>query len=231
MSTSNQIDEVNEVAREDLAIAAQQTDATATTDATPAEKLPPLIRNRDYMLLWSGQFVSNLGTSMSGIAFPLLILALTNSNTTLAGIAGALGSVPYLIFSLPVGALIDRWNRKRVMIICDTFRALNTASIPIALALNVLTVPQLFVNTFIEGSFFVFFNLAEVAALPRVVDKRQLPQASAHNEAGGIASFLIGPPLGGFLFGSVNRAFPFLADAISYGVSVFSLLFIRTEFQ
>ena len=88
------------------------------------------------------------------------------------------------IFSLPVGALIDRWNRKKVMIICDTFRALNAASIPIAIFFNSLSVWQLLVNAAIEGTFYVFFNIAEVASLSRVVSKKQLPQASAQNEAG-----------------------------------------------
>jgi MFS family permease len=203
----------------------------------PAQKLPPLLRNRDYMLLWSGQVVSALGSSMANLVFPLLILALTTNaefpqgNTALAGFAGALASLPYLIFSLPVGALIDRWDRKRVMIVCDILRALNAATIPAAIFLNSLTIWQLFANAFIEGTFFVFFNIAEVAALPRVVNKKQLPQASAQNEAGFIAAFLAGPPLGGFLFSSVGRAFPFIADAISYGASVVSLFFIKSKFQ
>lgn len=200
-------------------------------------KLRPLIFNRDYMLLWSGQVISALGSGISGIVFPLLILAITTSianpqgDTVIAGLAGALGSLPYLLFSLPVGALIDRWNRKKVMMICDAFRALNSASIPIAIALNGLTIWQLLINAFIEGSFFVFFNIAEVAALPRVVNRRQLPQASAQNEGGGIAANLVGPPLGTFLFQSVNLAFPFVIDAISYAVSVVSLGLIKTEFQ
>jgi MFS family permease len=194
-------------------------------------KLPPLWRNRDYMLLWSGQVVSALGTGMSNLVFPLLILALTNNDTAIAGFAGAMQSVPYLIFSLPVGALIDRWDRKKVMIICDTLRALNFATIPIAIFFFEITVWQLLINAFIEGTFFVFFNIAEVAALPRVVDKRQLPQASAQNEAGFIAAFLAGPPLGGFLYQNVNRAFPFIADAVSYAVSVVSLFFVKTKFQ
>ena len=65
--------------------------------------------NRDYMLLWSGQIVSNIGTQVSQLAFPLLILALTGSAAQ-AGFAGALRALPYVIFSLPAGALIDRWN-------------------------------------------------------------------------------------------------------------------------
>jgi MFS family permease len=231
MSVDNQLDEVAEVAREELAVQGGVPSGTAAAPGGPDEKLPPLIRNRDYMLLWSGQVVSAVGSGMSGIVFPLLILSLTNNNTVLAGFAGALGSVPYLIFSLPVGALIDRWNRKRVMIICDAFRALNSASIPVALFLNALTPWQLLINAFIEGTFFVFFNIAEVAALSRVVDKRQLPQATAQNEGGFIAAQLVGPPLGGFLFKSVSNAFPFIADAISYGASVVSLMFIKAEFQ
>src|SRR5947209_7937685 len=87
--------------------------------APEQRKLPPLWRNRDYMLLWSGQLVSGLGSSASGIVFPLLILAITNSPAA-AGIAGALSMLPYALFSLPAGALIDRWDRKRVMILCDT---------------------------------------------------------------------------------------------------------------
>src|SRR5436190_12070862 len=89
-------------------------------------KLTPIWFNRDYMLLWSGQVISTLGSSASGIVFPLLILSLTGSPQA-AGIAGALGAIPYLIFSLPVGALVDRWDRKLVMILCDTGRALTLA--------------------------------------------------------------------------------------------------------
>lgn len=200
-------------------------------ETAPKEKLPPLFRNRDYMLLWGGQVISALGSGMSGLVFPLLILAITNNNTVLAGFAGALQSVPYLIFSLPVGALIDRWDRKKVMMICDAFRAANFATIPLALYFDSLTVWQLLANAFIEGSLFVFFNIAEVAALPRVVPKAQLPQASAQNEAGFIAAFLAGPPLGGFLYQNVSRMMPFIADAISYAVSVVSLFFIKTRFQ
>jgi len=239
MAASNPIDEVTEVAQEELAIEANAPDMEARQAPPPGEKekLPSLFRNRDYMLLWSGQLVSQVGSGMSSIVFPLLILAITTSiakphgDTAIAGFAGALGSIPYLIFSLPVGALIDRWNRKRVMMICDTFRALNSASIPIAIAFNGLTIWQLLINAFIEGSFFVFFNIAEVASLSSVVDKRQLPQATAQNEGGSIAALLAGPPVGTFLFQSVGRAFPFVADAISYGVSVASLSLIRTNFQ
>jgi len=112
-------------------------------EATTTAKRPPsLWRNRDYMLLWSGQMVSSIGTEVSTLAFPLLILALTGSPAT-AGFAGALRALPYLVFSLPAGALIDRWDRKRVMILCDSGRALSMISIPIALAFGHLSILQI----------------------------------------------------------------------------------------
>lgn len=187
-------------------------------------------RNRDYMLLWSGQLVSTTGSGVSQIAYPLLVLALTGSPAQ-AGIVGALSALPYLIFSLPAGALVDRWDRKRVMILCDMGRALSMASVPIAATLWHLTIVQLYITATIEGTLFVFFNIAEVACLPRVVPKEQIPSASAQNEGGTIAAYLISSPLGGFLYQSIGRTVPFLADAVSYAASVLTLAFIKTEFQ
>ncbi len=181
------------------------------------------------MLLWSGQVISNMGSQVSQLAFPLFILLLTHS-PVLAGLAGALRAFPYLVFSLPAGALIDRWDRKRVMILCDAGRALALASIPIAFAFGLLTIAQLFVVSFVEGTLYVFFNIAEVACLPRVVAKEQLPAANAQNLATDGITSLVGPPLSGLLYG-IASILPFLADAVSYVVSVLSLFFIKTEFQ
>lgn len=189
-----------------------------------------MLRNREYQLLRGGQFVSTLGSGISGIVFPLLILALTNSPAA-AGIAAALRALPYLIFSLPVGALVDRWDRRRVMIWCDAGRALTLASIPLALAFGVLTVWQLYLAAFIEGSLFVLFNIAEVAAITRVVPKSQLPEATAQNQAAyGIAG-IVGPSVGTWAYQAVSQAFPFVLDAVSYLVSVLSLALMRTRLQ
>src|SRR5262249_3214272 len=81
----------------------------------------PLWRNRDFLLLWNGQTISTLGTNMSTLALPLLVLALTHSPAQ-AGLLTAMRLLPYLLFSLPAGALIDRWDRKAVMICCDLVR-------------------------------------------------------------------------------------------------------------
>jgi predicted MFS family arabinose efflux permease len=182
------------------------------------------------MLLWSGQVVSTLGSTASSIVFPLLILALTNSPAA-AGVASALRAAPYLIFSLPIGALIDRWDRKRVMINCDVGRAIAVLSVPVAVWLDALTIWQIYVVAFVEGSLFVFFNIAEVAALPRVVPAAQLPQAAAQNEAAFGAVHIVGPSIGTFLYQTLGKSAPFIANAISYVMSVISLLLIKTEFR
>jgi MFS family permease len=187
-------------------------------------------RNPDFVLLWSGQVVSTLGSQVSGIAFPLLVLALTHS-PEVAGVTGALFTLPYVVLSLPAGALVDRWDRKRVMIVCDSVRAVNMASIPAALALDALTVWQIYLVALVEGAMFVFFNVAEVAALPRVVPRAQLAEANSQNLAAQATASLIGPAAGGFLFQAAGRAVPFLADAVSYAVSVAALLRIRSAFQ
>jgi len=190
----------------------------------------PLWRNHDYLLLRGGQGVSNFGSAVQGVVTPLLILAISHSPAQ-AGIAAALGSLPFFLLSLPAGALVDRWDRKWVMIVCDIGRTVATASIPIALWSGHLTVPLLYVVSGISGTFFVFFNLAETSCLPRVVTKEQLPAATSHNEAVDYASFILGRPAGGFLYQTIGQAAPFLANAVSFAVSAVSLLFIRTRFQ
>ncbi|MBF6591304.1 MAG: MFS transporter [Ktedonobacterales bacterium] len=195
----------------------------------PRDSAVSLWRNRDFLLLWSGQLVSSFGGEISSLALPLLILTLTGSAAQ-AGFAAALSAVPALLIGLPAGALIDRWDRKRVMIICDVLRALTLASIPLALALGRLTMLQIYLVSLVQGGCQLFFLLARLSALPKVVTRTQLPDAVARNEVSESAITLVGPPLGGAVFG-LGRAIPFLVDALSYAASVISLLFIRIPFQ
>lgn len=199
-----------------------------------SEETPPrrgsLWRNRDYMLLWSGQTISALGSSASSVVFPLLILAISGSPAA-AGIASALASIPYLLFGLPVGALIDCWDRKKIMMLSDLGRALSLISVPVAYAFDALTIWQLYITAFIEGTLFVFYSTAETASLPRVVPKYQLPSAYAQNQATDSVTYLVGPSIGAFLYQGVSRMAPFIVDAVSYLGSVVSLFFIKTPLQ
>ncbi len=186
-----------------------------------------LRQNRDYWRLWGGQVVSSVGSQVSGLALPLLILALTHSPAQ-AGLLAALRGVPYFLLVLPAGAFVDRWDPRRTMIACDTGRVLALGSIPLALALGHLHLWQLFAVTFIEGTLFVFFNQAESNCLVRVVPKNDLGAAVAQNQSGDGVCGLLGPSLGGLLYG-LGRGVPFLTDAVSYALSVAALLALRTD--
>jgi MFS family permease len=195
----------------------------------------PLWRNRDFLLLWNGQTISTLGTNVSTLALPLLVLALTHSPAQ-AGLLTALRLLPYLLFSLPAGALIDRWDRKAVMIRCDLIRCLAIGSVPLAFVLGHLTLIQLSIVTFLDGTAYVFFSLAQIAALPQVVSSDHLPQAYALDTTTEYIGTLVGPSLGGFIIGlapfvAAGASLAYLADCMSYLVSVISLLFIRVSFQ
>jgi len=176
-----------------------------------------------------GQSVSQLGSQISQFAFPVLVLAITGQPAW-AGFAGGLVVVPYLVFSLPAGALVDRWDRKRVMIICDMGRFVCLISIPLAIMIGHLTLMQLCISAILEGTFFTFFNIAESACLPRLVSSDQLGSAVSANQTLTSTSYALGPALGGILLG-LSRAFPFLVDALSYLISIGTLFGIKAAFQ
>jgi MFS family permease len=191
--------------------------------------LVPLRRNRDFVLLQVGQGLSTVGSSSSEIAYPLLVLAVTHSPPK-AGLVGFARLVPYGVFGLLAGVASDRFDRKRLMLVADAVRAVALASIVLALAFDQLSFVQITVVAFVEGTMFAVFNVAEMGALRSVVPARQLPVAAAAEQARIGTVELVGPPLGGALFG-LARSLPFLVDALSYAFSLGSLLAMRTPFQ
>jgi predicted MFS family arabinose efflux permease len=188
-----------------------------------------LWRNRDFLLLWSGQLISTTGSGITEIAFPLLVLAVTGSPAQ-AGLAGGLSMLTYMLLSLPAGALLDRWDRKRVMVFCDLGRAVSLGSIALALILGHLTLLHILLVVVVSGALWVCFDLAQLSCLPQVVAPEQLSEAMGQTQASTGIMNLLSPSLGAFLF-TVRSLLPFFVDALSYFASVGSLLLIRTPFQ
>jgi predicted MFS family arabinose efflux permease len=192
-------------------------------------ELLPLRKNRDFVLLQVGQTLSAIGSESTAIAYPLLVLAVTHS-PVMAGIVGFARVLPWALFGFLAGVAVDRFKRKRMMIVSDIVRAGAVTSIVVAVALHRLTFAQIAIVAFVEGTMYVFFNVAEIGALRSVVPSKQLPAAAAAEQARYSTVTIVAPPLGGALFG-IARALPFLADAFSYLFSLGSLLAIRTPFQ
>jgi Major Facilitator Superfamily len=189
----------------------------------------PLRRNRDFLLLQTGQLLSGIGTQSGLIAYPLLVLSLTGSAAK-AGVVAFARALSSTLLALPAGVVADRWNRRRLMIAADAVRVLAVGSLAAAIVLDRLDFWMVPVIAFVEGSGAAVFLAAEAGALRAVVPVRQLPEAAGARSGRQAAVWLAGPPLGGALFG-IARALPFLVDAISYACSTVSLLAMRTPFQ
>lgn len=194
-----------------------------------AVRLPSVWHNPDFRLLWSGQIVSSLGSQASSLAFPLLVLSATHSAAQ-TGLVAAVRGLSSLVLPLPVGVLVDRWDRKRLMILAELGRSIALGSIPLALVTGHLSLLLLAAVSLVEGALQNVFSLAGSACLLRVVSEEEVGDAIAFGSVGESISRLLGPSIAGLLF-TVDRALPFLADALSYVASAFSLVFIRPAFQ
>jgi MFS family permease len=189
----------------------------------------PLRRNAGFRMLWVGQLLSDSGSQIGLLAYPLLILALTHS-AVLAGVVGTARAITVLCVQLPAGALADRFDRRLTMIICDILRAALMALLGILIATHLASWPVVLIVSLIEGGAGAFFDPAATAALPDIVADGQLEQAWAATEGRTYGANLAGPALGGMLFG-LGWAVPFLADAVSYAVSFGTVSRIRGRFR
>jgi MFS family permease len=183
-------------------------------------------RNYDFVVLWTGETVSQLGSSMSFFVFPLIGYAVTGS-TGLAALTGAAYSLGAVASRLPAGALVDRFDRKRVLVASNLLGTLLYGSVALSAVAGVLTLAQLMVVAGLTGIVSSFFRPAETAAIKSVVPVEQLPTAFSQKEARGWVAQLIGPPVGGALY-AVGRALPFAVDTLTYAASTVAVATIRT---
>lgn len=184
-----------------------------------------LSRNRDYTLLWCGRAASEFGVSTTTIAFPLLVLAITGSAAGAGLVLGAIG-LAQLLAGLPAGALVDRWNRKRIMLGCEAAQAAAAGSVVAAVLLHRVTVVQLIAVAAVIGVCAALFDPAEDASLPALVTAEQVPTAVAMNAARTSLGHLSGTSAGGFLF-AAGRFVPFAAEAATHLAALAALPFVR----
>jgi MFS family permease len=194
-----------------------------------APERTPLRRNRDFVILQLGQLVSSAGSQASGVALPLLTLAVTRSAVDV-GLVGFVELVPRALLALPAGLLADLGDRRRLLVGADALRALVLGGLTAAILAGRAGLALILVAALVEAVGSVLFTAAYPGALRAVVPPEQLGDAFGAQEARGGVVRLGGPPLGGALFG-IARSLPFLVDAVSYGASCLALLAMRTPFQ
>ena len=181
----------------------------------------PLRKNRDFVLLQGGQLLSNVGTQITQIAYPLLVLGLTHSPAK-AGLVAFARALPLWVFALPAGLAADRFRRKPLMIASDVIRTVIVTALGVAVLTHHVVFWEIPVVAFIEGVGATLFGGAQMGAMRSVVPRSQLPMATNVLTARVAIVRLAGPPLGGILFG-ITRSLPFFADAGSYAFSTASL--------
>ncbi|MCY1138450.1 MFS transporter [Actinoplanes sp. Pm04-4] len=183
-----------------------------------------ILRNRRFLALWSGNALSLVGTSGVRIAYPLLALALFDS-PALAGWVAFAATLPNLLLQVPAGLVADTVNRRTVLLTAQATGLLATAAVLLAAAVDLRGMAFLLVvAAVVEGSAFVFFNIAEVSAVRDVVDEQDRTVAFSFLEAEQPIGNLAGRAAGGALF-DLSRWAPFLLNAFSY---VFCLLTLAT---
>ena len=198
--------------------------------AVPFSKRSSKSLGRDFWLYFSGQLISQVGSSFTLFALPLLVFELTHSATNLA-LTTASEFVPYLLFGLVLGALVDRVNRKRMMLLTDVARGGVILILPVLALAGTLDVSVIYAVAFVQSTLGILFTCGEFAAIPSLVGRDDLVAANGRIMATNYAGQVIGPVLAGALVALVSPANLLFFDAGSFFVSALSLAVIRRSFD
>lgn len=188
---------------------------------------PSLWRSRNFLLLWGGQTVGELGTRISGVAVPVLAADVLHASVFEISLLTFLAWLPYLLFSLPAGTLADRVDQRRLMIVCDLGRFALMVSLPLVAVGWELTLWFLYVVVGLSGVLTVGFTVAYRSAFPQLVRADQLVDGNAKLVLGQDFAELVGPTIGGALVGLVGAARTFVGNGIAFLVSAVTLGLIR----
>ena len=186
-----------------------------------------LWRDGEFLKLWFGQGISELGSQVSQLALPTVAILVLGATPFQVGLLAALETLAFPLLGLVAGVYVDRLRRRPIMIVCDLGRMLALASVPIAFGFNVLTMPQLYVVALITGIGTVFFDVAYQSYLPALIQRADLVEGNTKLQVTGSVAQMAGPALAGFLIQLVGSARAVAADAASFFISVVSLWWVR----
>jgi len=206
-------------------VSTTMTDPIATT--RPPAAVTPLRRNWRFQTLWAGSTTALTGVSAADVAYPLVILSMTGS-PALAGLFGLLEAAAMLVSGLPAGQLVDRHDHRRVLIAAEGVRAATTGTVALLFATHRLPLAVLLAAAVLLGAAQPFGGTARMLLVRSVVAPEQLTAALTQDEVRGGIAGLVGPSLGGMLYG-LGRALPFLFSALSFTVSLLCAIVVRPD--
>ena len=186
-----------------------------------------LLRHRDFLKLWSAETISQFGTQVTLLALPIIAATTLNVTPFEFGMLATIEFLPFILLSLPAGVWVDRLRRRPILIAGDLVRAAALISIPIAFALDALTIWQLYVVGFVNGCATVFFDVAYQSYLPSLVDRDQIVDGNAKLQTSMSAAQITGPGAAGLIIGAFTAPFAILIDALSFVASALFMIAIR----
>jgi MFS family permease len=195
----------------------------------PAQVAPPrgLWASPDFVKLWSGQTISELGSRITREGLPLTAVLVLHATTVQMGLLTALGGASTLVFGLIAGVWVDRLRRRPILIAADLGRALLLASIPLAALAGVLQMGQLYTVAALAGVLTVFFDVAYQSYLPALVARDQILEGNSKLALSASIAEIAGPGLTGILVQAITAPIAILFDALSFLVSALSVGLIR----
>jgi MFS family permease len=188
-----------------------------------------LWRHKDFARFWFSDTVSQFGNQFSGFALPVLAVLSFNATPLDIGIIATLAILPYPLLGLFVGVWVDRFRKRRIMVVCNLGRMLVLASVPAGYLLGVLSLTQIFVVSLVTGVFSVFFDISYQAYLPILVDRGDLIEGNQKLQLSQSGAQVAGPGIAGFVYQAIGGAFTVAADAVGYAVSAVGLLTVRKD--
>lgn len=186
-----------------------------------------IFRNREFRFVFTAAAASKLGIQVSLLAVPLLAVVVLNATPGEVGLLGTLATAPYLVIGLPAGAWVDRVRRKPVQIAADLARTVLLGSLPVAAALHILTLWQLYVVVTLNGAATVFFDVASQSYLPFIVGRPGLVSANAKLASVDAINQVAGRGLGGFLVDAVSAPLAIGTNAATFLWSAIWLMRVR----
>ncbi|MDQ0727420.1 MFS transporter [Microbacterium sp. W4I20] len=188
-----------------------------------------VLRLPAFALFWSSSTLGAFTGAVSALAFQVLIVKTLNATPLEIGLLNAANVVPYLLFGLIVGALMDRWRRKPAMVLASIGRALVLGMIPVLWVTDTLTVWSFGGLFLLFGALTLIADSAAQPMLPRLVPRNQLVAANARLGQAGTVAQTTGPALGGAIVSWLGAPIAILVDAVAYLVSAVMLSRIRVE--
>jgi predicted MFS family arabinose efflux permease len=204
--------------------------ANVSEDSTKeASNTKQLFRNPRFAWLFTAQTLSVMGSQLGGFAVTVVAVVMLSASEGEMGILNAANTAAFLVVGLLAGAWVDRWVKRRVMIIADLVRMVMMALIPILYFAGSLQIWHLIVIGAVVGVATVFFDVAYQSVIPILFKSEHIAPANSALETSSQISHISGPPIAGSLVAFMTAPVVLIFDAISFGVSALTLSFIKDD--